>query len=562
MRKSSKDFFESIGEFQHNIGIYLTYTLDAQVIDKLTEYSNGTIFVLHDYTQGKNLEFNRGSGIRCLPVNTLKPNLQNCFHAKLALLKSSEKAKLIIGSMNLSKNSFSSEKEIAFEIELAFEDPADMHIYNTVLSFLQKLKDQIPVHSQEVIQIIEKMKYSDHKVKPGEIEFVSNSETDSMFDHLKIYLQKNCLKDKPIGIKIATPFISGKYISFKDIKEISSNVSIYLRNGAKIDAFRNEFRIFQPVNKKRKGFHAKIILIEYENYSVVFLGSTNFTQQGFFQNMYVNANQECGVLLKIDKNNLTHWFDEKYWTQISDFENYKEFEDNSTEFLEDKLSPYAWATKDKYEITTYIYNPYKTQTVYQNKKSIKLFKENEELCLYKTKELKITDKENNIIAFSLSKDDKELIKIVVFEFELFNSICDSNQESIFDTFKGIYSVDPEEVAEAIEREKLSVNVISTKIDITEPPKLEQYYYNVKDLIDKIKSKKYFSDYNYAEIKKRVSDYEGGSAIYLLLHILKIFKKKTNSDRFVKLCEERIFKLCEDLNISKTQLKKFIVKWQE
>lgn len=63
MKKISKDFFQSIAEYQHNIGIYLTYTLDNEVIDKLSEVATGTKLILHNYKQGKTIDDNANSTI-------------------------------------------------------------------------------------------------------------------------------------------------------------------------------------------------------------------------------------------------------------------------------------------------------------------------------------------------------------------------------------------------------------------------------------------------------------------------------------------------------------------
>lgn len=559
MRRSSKDFFDAIREFPHNIGIYLTYTLDEQVIEKLSENSTGTILILHDHTQGINLEYNRDSGIRCIPINTSNPNLQNCFHAKLALLKSYENAKLILGSVNLSKNSFSSEKEIEFEKELNFGNPEDMNIYNKVLSFLQGLSNQIPVSKEELQHILEKMWYKDLKEKQGEIEFIFNSEIESMFDHIRNFVKNFCQNEKATDIKIATPFISDKYLNLEDLKLISPDISIYLRTGAKIDAFKNHFKIFQPADKKRKGFHAKIILIEFEKYSVVYIGSANFSQQGFFQNMKQYSNQECGIILKTGKDEINHWFDEKNWKQITDPDIYKESDENSVECFEYNKQPYAWTAKNDEEITTYIFNPKRLEYVIQNDKKIKLEVENDDLCFYKTTELKISDKLENLIIFEIGG---EVIKISVFDFEMFNSNCDRNKESIFESFKGIYSVNPLEVDKAIEKDKLTVNVSSTRINITEPPKLEQYFYNVKDLITKINQKKYFSEYNFNEICNEISKSNGGRVMYLTLHLLKVFKQKNDSVRFVKLLKGKISELSEELGLDQKKLNRFIEKWSE
>jgi phosphatidylserine/phosphatidylglycerophosphate/cardiolipin synthase-like enzyme len=155
MKKSSKDFFQSLGEFPHNIGIYLTYTLDNEVIDKLTEFATGTKLILHDFKQGKTIDDNDNSTIVCLPIKTVRPNEKNCFHSKLALLKSESGAKFIVGSANLSVDSFVTEKEIALEMELNFENSRDVFIYNKILNFFEQLKSQLIVSNNVWEQTLE-----------------------------------------------------------------------------------------------------------------------------------------------------------------------------------------------------------------------------------------------------------------------------------------------------------------------------------------------------------------------------------------------------------------------
>lgn len=550
MKRSSKDFFESIAEFPHNIGIYLTYTLDSQVIDKLDEYSQGTILVLHDFTQGKNLQYNRDSAILCLPVKTLLPHQQNCFHSKLALLKSDEKAKLIIGSSNLSMNSFLFEKEIAFEKELDFGNSQDMFLYDRILLFLNGLNEQIPVAKNIWLDTLQKLQFNTLKKTSGDIEFVYNSCDDSIFNNIEKFILQNCKGDIPIEIKILTPFISATYPKLEEFKKIASNLSIYLRNGTKIDPFKNDFKIFQPIDKKYRGFHSKVILISYENYSVVFIGSANFSEQGFFQTTNQCANQECGIISKSNPDEMTHWFDDKYWKQITDFELYKETDGNSIESFEKEMEPYAWATKENNVITTYIYNPMQFRT-YQDDKLIQLEIVDKQLYIYKTEDLKIKNKEGNMIIFKLGKI---LISIVVFDYEEFNSQSRINNESIFNSFKGVYSVDPKEVDEAIDKNKISVRVTSSKLNITEPPILEQYFQNVKDLIQKLKRKKYFSEYNVKEVENKLHEFCGGRAMYLTLQLLKIFSLNQNAGNLVNICERKIRDLSSELELDETSLK--------
>ena len=142
-------------------------------------------------------------------------------------------------------------------------------------------------------------------------------------------------------------------------------------------------------------------------------------------------------------------------------------------------------------------------------------------------------------------------KVFVSVFELTEYIAGLNEkgESIFDSFKGIYSVNPTELDIAINEGKLSIRE-TTSIKIIEPPKLEQYFYNVKQLISNIQKKKYFSEYNEKEISDVLSgviildDYLGkktlnenssreleneGRYMYLTLQLLKAFNLKTHSE---------------------------------
>ena len=143
MKKISKDFFQSIAEYPHNIGVYLTYTLDNEVIEKLSEVASGTKLILHDFKQGISIDDNANSTIVCVPIKPLKPNEKNCFHSKLALLKSEVGAKFIVGSTNLSVDSFATEKEIAIEMELEFKNDTDVFIYDEILNFFEQLKSQL-----------------------------------------------------------------------------------------------------------------------------------------------------------------------------------------------------------------------------------------------------------------------------------------------------------------------------------------------------------------------------------------------------------------------------------
>jgi phosphatidylserine/phosphatidylglycerophosphate/cardiolipin synthase-like enzyme len=571
MRRSSKDFFESIGEYRHNIGIFLTYTLDTAVIDKLTEYSSGTILILHDFTQGKNLDDNCNSRIVCLPVKVPDSHEKNCFHSKLALLKSESGAKLILGSANLSTASFSSEKEIAFELELSFDNPHDVYLYKKILDYLETLNRFMLLLKTDILSHTLKRMYIDNILpEKSDIEFIENSRDKSIFEGIKTYLENKKGEKKPNSIKIATPFVSKNYSEIQSLLDISTNVSIYLRKGAKRDPFHQlNFKIYRPKGKKLERFHAKLILFEYRNESILYIGSANFTEQGFFRkadgpkdhrssrNNDNAANLECGIILKVPKEEMNAWFSDSIWEKLSKeaLTKYNDDGDNSTAWMEDNVKFYAWAERNKDEITTYFYNPDKKPIRKVNDgKKIKLYPI-EKGYFFKTNDLADQD---NTISFSWG-DEK--VTISIFDLQNYNDTVNEKGESIFDSFKGIDSINPKELDEAISQTKISVSE-TTSIKITEPPKLEQYYYNVKNLIQQLKHKKYLSRYNEEEIQREICQSNDGRTMYLILQMLKLFHDKSdcNYSNLCNLLRTRIEELSHELNIDKSKMDTFIKEW--
>jgi phosphatidylserine/phosphatidylglycerophosphate/cardiolipin synthase-like enzyme len=556
MKKISKDFFQSIAEYSHNIGVYLTYTLDNEVIEKLSEVASGTKLILHDFKQGISIDDNANSTIVCVPMKPLKPNEKNCFHSKLALLKSEAGAKFIVGSANLSVDSFATEKEIAIEMELEFKNDTDVFIYNEILNFFEQLKSQLLIQNSIWEQTINKLRFKELPEKSSDIHFVFNSKDKSIFDEYKNYLASYRSGQTAKSIKVATPFVSDEYSKIEEVKSISENISIYLRTGAKIKPFQNhKCKIFQPLNKKREGFHSKLMLTEFNSDAVLFIGSANFTEQGFFKTQNESANQECGIILKVPLKEMQEWFAESFWKQLSEIEvaDYTEAEDNSLEFFDSQNNHYAWAEKVNSIITTYIFNP-NNLPVRKTKDGIKTkLQRTDSEFLFKTTEF---EEQKQTVNFFIGDE-----KISVSVFELTEYIAGLNEkgESIFDSFKGIYSVNPTELDIAINEGKLSIKE-TTSIKITEPPKLEQYFYNVKYLLQSIKHKKYFTDFNESEIQNEINKTDDGRTLYLTLQLFKVFSTKPNTENIKQECTKRISELADKLSIDQKTLNTFIKAW--
>ncbi len=570
MRKTSKDFFESISQFQHTIGIYLTFTLDNRVIKKLIDNSSGTILILHDYTQGVCLKNNQDSKVVCIPVNSHKLSDSTCFHSKLALLKSEDKIKVIFGSFNLSQNSFRQEKEIALEMELSFSDP----LIESIIKYLRSLVHYAPSlpTSNLLSDALDKITIISDKLQSSgntAAEFVYTSESDSIFYCLKRFLNNNKLSNKPAIIKIVTPFVSKDYKNyFEELSGLGNSISVYLRNGGNIHPFQKSSQIFQPVKgKRRENFHAKIVLLEYEKDSVLFIGSANFTEQGFFKSLIEGANHECGLILKVSRDEMSQWFDSKLWEQLKEAE-FGNYTVSDSDFINEKGSNfYAWAEIIDSEITTFFYLPKIGTKVFDtNNKPIQLEPIEESGNLFfKTTQLKPSKETPDVIKFIID-DEKEPVEVAIFNCKDFDEISKGLGYNPYLYVKGIHSLDVSEVREAIKFGKIHHKV--SAVIIKEPPALEQYFYNVKETVRFYERQKYFSDYDKKMLEKRLGKFESAESLYLSIQLYKTFSKiklkKPNLfvDDFINICKNRIDVLTNIIGINKKQMENFLEIWKQ
>jgi phosphatidylserine/phosphatidylglycerophosphate/cardiolipin synthase-like enzyme len=554
MENKPRSLFDAISNFPHNIGIYLTYTLDGKVIDKLTEHSTGTITILHDYRQGQSLNYNRNSSIINIPVKARSVHDRNCFHSKLVVLKNNNEAKIIIGSANLSKESFLlPEKEMVFEVVVKFDNPVLYGFYLTVINCLSELRQLVLFNGEVFDSVMQKLLIKGLEIKETkEFEFVYNDEKASIFDKVNSFVTKQRLTRKPTRVFIATPFVSQSYPT-SSLKKWGANISFYLRNGSKIPAAFKDKRIFLANEKgRRKLFHSKIAVLQYDKVFVTYLGSANFTDQGFFKNTSQSANQENGVIFKSSTNLLEKWFEERYWNELVDIKGYEEESPNIVEFIEEPKI-YAWAEKQNEKTVVYIYNP-NNEAIRQNNRRIRCDRlENE---FFVTDDLQ-TERQDETEVVKFKVGNIEMV-IAVFQLEAFNNSCQKN-ESLFDIFKGIYSVDPKELDEIIEKERIKVDS-GSKIVISEPPKLEQYFQNVKRQVKYIKSRKFFTEDNLVEINDRFSGASDIRLMYLAMQLMKAFKAMKNASHLEQACWNKTLDFADSFEIDKRHLKRFIKSW--
>ena len=83
---------------------------------------------------------------------------------------------------------------------------------------------------------------------------------------------------------------------------------------------------------------------------------------------------------------------------------------------------------------------------------------------------------------------------------------------------------------------------------------------MKNLLQSIKHKKYFTDFNESEIQKEINKTDDGRTLYLSLQLLKAFNTKPNTENIKQECTKRISELANKLNIDQKTLNTFIKGW--
>lgn len=388
-------------------------------------------------------------------------------------------------------------------------------------------------------------------------------ETTSVFDQIAKHLLPG---EQPV-LKIASPFLSSDFKSdFDNFLGIvkPKETHFYLRKQYPLpETFKTVpgLKIYEPKTRStRNGFHAKIISIEYARKEIVFLGSPNFSRQGFFLNLTQGANQECGILISsATKGVISDWFNEGWENPVAadDWEDDKEALKLSAELFPDQ--PYVWAElSDEKTITIFFYIPHKELVghVYADDRKLVLIQQNPSVLIYhcnyphKTENIRIT------IGSIFSE------QITVFNEFVFEERAKEIGDSLFYETNKIDSIKPPILKEAIQRDGIKVKTLGAVV--IEPPYLEQYFYNVKNRMAILSKRKFFSDYHVQELKDVLNNISQGEGIYFTLQLYKLFDDKKQK-KLMNICKDKLKELLKDTgmeNTSTSSFDRFYKEWKK
>jgi HKD family nuclease len=561
-----KDFFEEIRAFDHNLGMYHTFTLNKEVIEKIHDSSGGRTVIFHDFHQGVTLDNLQDNRILCIPVKPLTVG-SNLFHSKIALLKGKEKNRLIVGSMNLSKDSFSYPKEVCCSMDI--EPDSDIHC--AVVDYFKSLKGQVCIDSSKPrveLLIKEITPLQTKKIhKNRDIRFVYSSEYMSISEQMLSFLDDITPKKAPI-LRIASPYMSdgeeySRYFQEFIDRVKPKSICLYLRRNTKIPL---QMRIHEPIkvySPKKKGnkdiFHAKIVMLDYgeKQDSIIYIGSANFTKQGFFQNLIRGANNECGIIVRMRNEFIREWFNTG-WDDPVNSEDYIADGESKPSYA---LKPYAWAEREEgRNISVYLFLPKDVpidNVQIKGHKNSK-FKQADETFDLAEYQVTIASKDNKIIIYL--PIEPFTLDLEVFDFQEFSAAKSRDGESLFLYSSEIESIRESEVKKAIMKSGIKVNVTGG-VDIREPPVLEQFFHNVNGKVRAINSRRYFTESDKDELQGELKEQTGGPGLYLISQLSKVFRDKNENLDYV--CIQRAGEITKEMDMpffGKGGFKSFLDRW--
>ncbi|MCB9207686.1 MAG: hypothetical protein H6611_10345 [Ignavibacteriales bacterium] len=557
----SKDFFSLINEFKPSLSLFFTYTVDKEVVDKIVESCSGRIIIIHDINKGITLSDNFKDRIVLVPA--IIPNsFNNCFHSKIAILKNETNIKVITGSMNLSRSSFSGKHEFFISKDI---DPYSQY-YKEIISIVKNIK----IPNEFNIGFISEFAVEGARLEKSDIVNDEYSFIDNVVYPIHEVLLNEIENNHSPVIKIATPFLSKSYSDdfisfFPKIKP--SKIQLFTRATNKIsDQFKNlniPIEIYRPIIKRSKAdFHGKMVMLDYGNYIKLYVGSANFSEQGFFKSLSSGGNQECGIIIRIDEpkeiKSVQDWFNSG-WEKPLNIENWNQNVAEGNNEFKDEI--YAFAIRENKTVVIMISNPY--------------FFEDELKVRINNKVYSCKKNEYNLFSIALkdippqTKTLKILINgiessVQIFDLDNYNEWIKKNDDSLF-TFQQskIESLIDKELTEAIEKEGIRVG--SNRNVIIEPPKLEQFYQNVRREIKYIRRRKYFSKYHLKELEDRLIKQNGGMGIYFIMQLIKTFKyveiqNNIKLKEFEQLCNTHLDRCLDEIGEDKKSSHNFLNKW--
>lgn len=249
-------------------------------------------------------------------VNPIRIN--SAFHPKVVLLLGEKKARLILGSSNITTPGYTTNNEVFNFIDYTDKDPQYLDLIVEAIRFFNSIDKSSDQLDSELINEATSYSYYHRAKQNGEAFYLHNLK-DSIFSQAR-----QLISDEVQNIKIAVPYYDGELSAYKEIQNQfpNANIQLYIQNQKStfpVD-YNNKNKVANHIlpfvgfqqgndNYKNNFYHGKVFLFQSTMKSYVLYGSANCTQAALTQSFAEGGNIECDLFEIGDREEFEYFFD-------------------------------------------------------------------------------------------------------------------------------------------------------------------------------------------------------------------------------------------------------------
>ena len=267
-------------------------------------------------------------------VNPIRIN--STFHPKVVLLLGEKKARLILGSANITTPGYTTNNEVFNFIDYSDKDPKYLDLIVSAIGFFNSIDKNSDQLDHELIKEAASYPYY-HRTKHNEEAYYLHNLKDSILSQVR-----QLISDDIQNISIAVPYYDGELLAYKEIKNQfpKASVQLYIQNHKStfpVD-YNHKNKVagnILPFSGFRQGkdncrnnfYHGKVFLFQSANKSYVLYGSANCTQAAFTKSFAEGGNMECDLFEVGSREEFDYFFEnievrkeEKLTGQVLEYE--------------------------------------------------------------------------------------------------------------------------------------------------------------------------------------------------------------------------------------------------
>lgn len=313
----NEKIFDSIsGEYK--IALLTTYNMDLDFFDNSIFYKffvNGlkdvSVFIDFDQLQEslKSRKTNLGIRYSIIPIK-----MNKSFHPKVVLLLNETKAKLIVGSLNLTETGYSINQEIFNVFEYDRDNQENLNLIIDAYNFFIKLNELSTEKDNEIFKKCSEFIYLNRTNMSGEVYFINNLEK-SIFESAVSKMEGTINR-----IDIAVPYYDNEAsaLAFLENSNPKAEIKLFIQNEKSTfpqklyDKYCSKIFKFKRIKCNDSGnfYHGKVFRFITDKYSYILYGSANCTNAAFINSYVDNGNIECDILEKGTIEEFNSFFEE------------------------------------------------------------------------------------------------------------------------------------------------------------------------------------------------------------------------------------------------------------